>query len=76
MGNHVMFDGVFDQPGAGLDSEDVHDLILVEGYRSRLEFKHPGDLLHALAFDEELQNFALPAGKVLLFSVRTGSNAK
>jgi len=65
-----MLDGVFDQPDTGFDSEDIHDLIFVEGYGSVLEFKHPGDLLHALAFGEKLQNFALPAGKVLSFSVR------
>ena len=50
-----MLDGILDQPGAGFDSEDIHDLIFVEGYGSVLESKHPGDLLHALAFGEKLE---------------------
>jgi hypothetical protein len=61
--------GVFDQTGSGFDSEPFHDLVLVEGHSSGLEFQDPGDLLHGLSFGEELQNFAVPARNALFFSV-------
>jgi hypothetical protein len=61
--------GVFDQLGISLDSEHVHDPVLVEGHSSGLEFQYPGDFLQGLAFGEELQNFAVPARNAFFFSV-------
>ena len=55
-----MLDRVLDKFGTGFDAELLHDAIFVKGDSSRSDIENACDLLHGVAFSQELQDFTLP----------------
>ena len=68
-----MLESILHQLGARLHAEVLHDRVFVKGDRARAYFEEVRDLLHRVAFREELQHFALSHSELLRGRLRSAA---